>query len=725
MSNEYVQRVADAIITQLQQGTAPWQKPWAPGERYLPHNPASGNTYHGINALYLMSLQQARGYGDSRWLTYKQTQAAGAQVRKGEKGASVQYWKWQGLEPVTDDNGKPVLDDNGEPKREMVRYQRPRVFFAVVFNADQIDGLSPPEPRPEHTWDRHAEAEKMLQASGADIRHVSGDRAYYRLNTDQITMPERDQFATADAYYATALHELGHWTGHPARLDRDLKHPFGSEGYAKEELRAEIASLMIGEQLELGHDPGQHVAYVASWIKVLQEDPREIFRAASDAERIVKFIHGLTQQQEQQGAQEHVRMPVLVDQQGPQMQTSDERTYLAVPYAEKNQAKALGARWDREQKSWYAPAGVDLAPLERWLPAKDSVHVEVTRDPREEFAEALRQAGLRLDGLPEMDGQLRRVVVEGDRGGERSGAYVGFTDGHPAGYIKNFRAGIDTSWKSQARAGSLGAEDRARLVAEAAQRRQERAKETEARYEWAAAEAEQRWSAAAEAPPDHPYLAAKGVPAYGIRQDADGNLLVPLRDVDGRLQTTQTLGPDGRKSFQKDGKVKGGHMMLGDPVQSEIILVAEGYATAAELHRATGLAVAAAMNAGNLAAVAEAYRERYPGKVIGIAADNDHQAEAAGRANVGREKAEAAAERVGGFVLLPRFEAGAKGSDWNDLAQNAGQTAARSQIEAGLAVGMRQVAARQIAAEQRAEKAAERGREKPAQQQAREPAMAR
>lgn len=287
----------------------------------------------------------------------------------------------------------------------------------------------------------------------------------------------------------------------------------------------------------------------------------------------------------------------------------------------------------------------------------------MTRDPREEFAEALRQAGLRLDGLPEMDGQLRRVTVEGDRGGERSGAYVGFGDGHPAGYIKNFRAGIDTSWKSQARAGSLGAEDHARLVAEAAQRRQERAKETEARHERAAAEAEQRWSTAAEASPDHPYLAAKGVPASGIRQDADGNLLVPLRDIDGRLQTTQTLGSDGRKSFQKDGKVKGGHLMLGDPVQSEIILVAEGYATAAELHRATGLAVAAAMNAGNLTAVAQAYRERYPGKVIGIGAISDLKLhDATDRISFSADEAVSWLKRpdiIGGYIVeLFRFRQG-------------------------------------------------------------------
>jgi hypothetical protein len=139
-------------------------------------------------------------------------------------------------------------------------------------------------------WDRHEQAEALLLASGAEIRHDQADRAFYRPATDRIHLPERGGFKTADAYYATAMHKLGHWTGHPTRLDRDLAHPFGSEGYAKEELRAEIASLMLGDELGMGHDPGQHAAYVKTWIKNQQEDPKEILRAAKDADRITAFI---------------------------------------------------------------------------------------------------------------------------------------------------------------------------------------------------------------------------------------------------------------------------------------------------------------------------------------------------------------------------------------------------------------------------------------------------
>uniref|UniRef100_UPI0035CD0389 ArdC family protein n=1 Tax=Rugamonas fusca TaxID=2758568 RepID=UPI0035CD0389 len=166
------------------------------------------------------------------------------------------------------------------------------MFFATVFNAEQIEGL-PPIERREQTWNPIERAEQILLTSGATVHHGEYDRAFYRPSTDSIHLPDKEQFPTADNYYATALHELGHWTGHESRLSRDLVHPFGSEGYAKEELRAEIASMILGDAIGIGHDTKQHAAYVNSWIKVLQDDPLEIFRAAADAEKIQDFVLGL------------------------------------------------------------------------------------------------------------------------------------------------------------------------------------------------------------------------------------------------------------------------------------------------------------------------------------------------------------------------------------------------------------------------------------------------
>lgn len=285
--------VAENLIEQLKQGTAPWQMPWKAGDGggMMPFNPTTGKRYKGINAIHLLS----QGREDQRWLTFKQAKAAGAQVRKGEKSTGIQYWKFEEEQAKRDENNKPVLDGNGDPVKIRVRLERPKMFMANVFNAEQIDGL-PNYQKPVQTWNALERAETILQASGADIRH-GGDRAYYRVATDNIQLPDKAQFPSADNYYAVALHELGHWTGHGSRLDRDLSHPFGSEGYAKEELRAEIASMILGDELGIGHDPGMHVAYVQSWIKALQNDPLEIFRAAADAEKIQTFVLGLEQQQ--------------------------------------------------------------------------------------------------------------------------------------------------------------------------------------------------------------------------------------------------------------------------------------------------------------------------------------------------------------------------------------------------------------------------------------------
>jgi len=288
----YYEQIAAKLIEQLESGTAPWQKPWAPGTIHLPHNPVSGTRYKGSNAIWL----EMQGRGDPRWMTYKQAQGVGAQVRRGEKGTLVQYWKLNDQIPVKDERGKPLTDAEGNQVYRSVPLDRPKVFSAVVFNAEQIDGLPPLEsrfPRGASDWDRHERAESVLKASGVEIRHDQADRAFYRPATDKIHLPPRDSFKSADSFYSTALHELGHASGHPSRLDRDLAHPFGSVGYAKEELRAEIASLMIGDQLGIGHDPGQHAAYVKSWVQILKDDPKEILRASRDADKITGYVLGL------------------------------------------------------------------------------------------------------------------------------------------------------------------------------------------------------------------------------------------------------------------------------------------------------------------------------------------------------------------------------------------------------------------------------------------------
>src|SRR5262249_33679816 len=136
-------QIADKLIEQLKQGTAPWQKPWQPGapQSLLPMNPTTGKRYKGINAIQLL----AQGRSDQRWMTYNQARAAGAQVQTGASGTLIQYWAFTEEQTKTDAQGRPVLDANGQPVKEVVRLERPRVFSATVFNAEQIDGLPPPE----------------------------------------------------------------------------------------------------------------------------------------------------------------------------------------------------------------------------------------------------------------------------------------------------------------------------------------------------------------------------------------------------------------------------------------------------------------------------------------------------------------------------------------------------------------------------------------------------
>ena len=377
--------VAEGLIEQLKQGTAPWVKPWKAGDGggFMPFNPTTGKRYKGINAIHLM----AQGRTDQRWLTYKQAAAAGAQVRKGEKSTPIQYWKFEEEQTKRDENNKPVLDGNGNPVKVRVRLERPKMFMANVFNAEQIDGLSEYQ-RPVQTWNALERAEQILAASGADIRH-GGDRAYYSPSLDRIQMPNREQFPTADNYYATSLHELGHWTGHPSRLDRDLSNPFGSEGYAKEELRAEIASMILGDELGIGHDPGHHVSYVASWVKVLQNDPLEIFRAAADAEKIQGFVLGLEQQQIQTQNQSQQ----LTTQQS-EANDAEQVASMQIPHAEptyKDWERAVAIRLV-EQGVPLADVGDELQDFPWFKERYDAgAFAEITAD---EYLHLLRNAGL-------------------------------------------------------------------------------------------------------------------------------------------------------------------------------------------------------------------------------------------------------------------------------------------------------------------------------------------
>lgn len=284
---DYRTELTNTIIEHLQKGTAPWQKPWEGRPPQLPINAVTGKPYNGCNSLWL-SMQ---GYNDPRWATYKQATELGWQVRKGQKSSMIEYWKTHDEQIRTDDKGKPVTGADGQPEKFRVKLDWPRVYRALVFNTTQMDNVPPLETsEPKYDWNPVERAEKIIDASGAFIYHDELDQAYYVVNADEIHLPDRTQFKSDSLYYGTLLHELGHWTGHPQRLDRDMTGAFGSENYAKEELRAELASYFISAQIGIAHDPARHASYVESWIQALRNDPNEIFRASRDAERITQYV---------------------------------------------------------------------------------------------------------------------------------------------------------------------------------------------------------------------------------------------------------------------------------------------------------------------------------------------------------------------------------------------------------------------------------------------------
>lgn len=661
-------RVAEEMIRHIEAGTARWQKPWTPGVIHAgPFNPASGKAYRGINTWWL----DLQGRDDPRWMTYRQARGMDARVRKGETGTPVEYWQWTERGPLLDAKGDPVLDAAGRPRHVETRLDRPRVFHATVFNAAQIDGLEPFAP-PAPGFDPVARAEAILAGAGVPINHDQADRAFYRPLTDRIHLPARAAFATAHEFYATALHELGHASGHRSRLDREIG-PFGSEAYAIEELRAEMSACLVGRELGLGHDPARHAGYVDSWLKALRDDRTLLFRAARDAGRIRDWILDPERRLELQRAARDGRLARETDRR--ENKTMDrtreptQRVWLDVPYAEKDRAKAAGARWDRRARSWYAPKGAERDGLAEWLgggtavPRTDSSRIA-------EFGAVLELHGLRLDGDPRMDGAWHRVAVEGDRKGQRSGSYRGFLDGVPNGQMVNFKTGGGTRRWIATDALPDPAE-RARARSESERRRAERAAELLARRKATAARAFGVWTNAGDAPEDHPYLVRKEVPALGLRADDRGNLLVPLRDAADYLWNVQVIGPDGTKRFLTDGR-KTGLMHVIDPRDrlraSGMAIIAEGYATAASLHRATGLPCVVAFDSGNLRPVALTLRAAWPEAALIVAADDDH----ARAVNVGVDKATEAAWAVDGVAIAPAFTDAerARGlTDFNDLAR--------------------------------------------------------
>ncbi|HTU48523.1 MAG TPA: zincin-like metallopeptidase domain-containing protein [Bryobacteraceae bacterium] len=294
---DFRQEVTDSIVQMLEQGVAPWQKPWEPaaGAFEIPVNPTTEKSYRGGNAIHLMATALRKGYDDPRWMTYRQAAENGWQVRKGEKGSQIEFWEIRDRS-ADSHTSDPSEDRSQSPKSKSLQERRLIHRVYTVFNAKQIDGIPERKTENHSTFEAVHAGEQILQNSAASIAHDQADRAFYNRRNDSIHLPPRESFKSAPAYYGTALHELAHWSGHPSRLNRQTltdSYRFGDINYAKEELRAELASVFLAAERGIPHDPQQHAAYVGSWIKSLKEDKNEIFRAAHDASAAADFLLSL------------------------------------------------------------------------------------------------------------------------------------------------------------------------------------------------------------------------------------------------------------------------------------------------------------------------------------------------------------------------------------------------------------------------------------------------
>ncbi|WCJ66132.1 zincin-like metallopeptidase domain-containing protein (plasmid) [Agrobacterium tumefaciens] len=281
-SKDTYQRITDAIIEQLEAGTKPWIRPWRGTVRRSPvPQRATGEAYRGINVIMLWLSSQLAGYDENTWMTYRQAQDLGGQVRKGEQGTLVvKYGTFTPKEQEADDKSIPYLKGY------------------TVFNVEQIDGLpdhfkSPVEDIPVGSMPLLGHVEDFIGRTAAKITY-GGKQACYRPGPDDIEMPARERFLSEVHLYSTVLHELGHWTGAKHRLNRDLSGRFGTESYAVEELVAELSAAFVCADLGVEHDPRENTAtYLESWLKVLKQDKRAIVTAAAKAQAVADYLHSL------------------------------------------------------------------------------------------------------------------------------------------------------------------------------------------------------------------------------------------------------------------------------------------------------------------------------------------------------------------------------------------------------------------------------------------------
>jgi antirestriction protein ArdC len=295
-------QLVDTVLSNLEKGTGIWEAGWVTPA--APESAVTGKKYRGVNNFFLSLISMAEGYKDNRWMTFNQmtekgwnfkTNGEGNSLAKG-KGAAIEFFEFR------DKKTKQPYDKrtcDGMTDEEKDEYWKENVVpirkFYRVFNGDLIEGIPEKERREIDPDGKVERAEKIIDYWDRNEAKIvyGGNEAFYRISTDEIHLPEKRDFYTLQEFYGTAMHEIGHSTGHEKRLNRDIKNAFGSENYAEEELRAEIASMFIAQDLEIALNDSHiqnNSAYIRSWYGKIKENPNVLFTAISDADKISKFV---------------------------------------------------------------------------------------------------------------------------------------------------------------------------------------------------------------------------------------------------------------------------------------------------------------------------------------------------------------------------------------------------------------------------------------------------
>lgn len=698
--------VAQFFIKGLQENTAPWVRPWSLSHDDIrPYNASSDREYTGINTLNLMLKGSQRGYKDNRWMTYKQLQAQGYTVSK-ETATPVMFWTLYGQSREKDENGNNKTGANGEAIYKRFRLRNPILKIYHVFNVEQVDNYNEPHPNPklgfgfdlsnpnhlqyiEHFEQAGNRIQAFVDKLPIDVKTGAASMARASYGNGVIKMPPMASFDDPARYFATLLHETGHWAADMLKISSG--DPFGSVGYAKEELRVEMASYLLGLDFKIGHDPSHHKSYVNSWIEQLEKDPHEILRASADATKIVLLLNELEHELslatpdldqiiESHGGYMNIDDPTTASMLNERIEQKydallkknkdaaldkNRRFYLAVDFDRKEKFKDLVHQEDFTRNQW----GYDRANKCWWV-KKDSLDARSSAFDLF-LPEQLDLIDHNINQYHSVEdfvlGTLREYDIVTKEPVNTSGGWVATgtadkpngtharykvlapktADGNHGVMVKIWGV-METKtvfWKpNQTKAHSVS--ERQRVSYHAWKLNYN--KELQGSQTVEATTVEQIHIFTKELISDFfenkahpikgdevPYLVNKDISEVflgEIKLDDDGKLVVPIKDWEGDITALQFIDENG-KYFNKYGQVEGGFFVVNNnALDTDTVYIAEGLATGVTVRQALATddsaLVVCAMNLNNIAAVEAQFKEA--GFHTVVMGDNDLQYVTAG-----------------------------------------------------------------------------------------------